>query len=71
MIGSSPAKMQMGSSRKKIVTSSKIAQRRSIDEIEKMQLQNRILMVNSVLAVGLTQSQGYKAKSKCWQNYFN
>ena len=49
----------------------KYAQRKSIDEIEKMQLQNRISMTSSGLAVNLPQSQGYRPKSKCWQNYFN
>jgi hypothetical protein len=29
------------------------------------------MMVNSVLSVNLPQSQGYRPKTKCWQNYFN
>jgi hypothetical protein len=51
----------------------KFPQRKSIEEIEKMQIQNRIMMVNSVLSVNLAPPQplGYRPKSRCWQNYFN
>jgi hypothetical protein len=55
---------------KKMLTM-KFAQRKSINEIEKMQIQNRIMMVSSALAVNPTTSQGYRPKSRCWQNYFN
>jgi len=35
-----------------------------------MQLQNRIFMTSTVLSVNLTQSQGYRPKTRCWQNNF-
>ena len=49
----------------------KMAHRKSIDEIERMQIESRLMMINSATTVNPTQSQGYKAKSRCWQNYFN
>lgn len=36
--------------------------------MEKKKLYNKIMMVNTVLAFNLNQTQGYKAKSKCWSN---
>jgi hypothetical protein len=41
-----------------------------IGESEKVRLQNKIMMVNTVLAFNLNQTQGYKPKSKCWSNRF-
>ena len=39
-----------------------------MQEIQKKKLFNKIMMVNTVLAFNLHQTQGYKAKSKCWSN---
>ena len=36
--------------------------------VEKQKLQNKIMMINIVLAFNLSQAQGYKPKSKCWSN---
>jgi hypothetical protein len=49
----------------------KFCQRKSVNEVEKMQIQNRIMMINSVLSVNLVQPQGYGPKTRCWLNYFN
>jgi hypothetical protein len=49
----------------------KSSQRKSIFEVEKMQIQSRISKIGSALSVNLVQPQGYRAKSRCWQNYFN
>ena len=36
-----------------------------------MQIENKLMMINSAITINPTQSQGYKPKTKCWQNYFN
>lgn len=41
-----------------------------LGEREKINLHNKIMMVNTVLAFNLNQTQGYKPKSKCWSNKF-
>jgi hypothetical protein len=51
----------------KRVVALKQTQLRSIEDIEKMQLQSRIMMINSVLAVNVAAPQGYKPKPRTWQ----
>lgn len=41
-----------------------------LGQSEKQKLQNKIMMVNTVLAFNLNQTQGYRPKSKCWSNRF-
>ena len=55
----------------KRILSVNISQRKSINEIERMQIENKLMMINSAVNVNPTQPQGYRPKSKCWQNYFN
>ena len=63
--------MFRGKSSHKRMLSVNISQRKSINEIERMQIQNKLMLINSGVNVNPTQSQGYRPKSKCWQNYFN
>lgn len=39
---------------------------KGIDEFERKQIEDRLMMVNSVLSVSLVQHQGYKPKSRNW-----
>jgi hypothetical protein len=36
-----------------------------------LQINDRVMLVSSVLSINLTTPQGYRPKSRCWQNYFN
>ncbi len=33
-------------------------------------VQNKLIMINTSLAINLIQSQGYKPKAKCWRPTF-